>query len=87
MQKDEEVGGIIDALKELLEDSEFPKNIKIKIDEMIEILGDNVDFSLRVHKVLQQLEDVVDDKNLPAFSRTQIYNIISTLEATHLKVL
>jgi uncharacterized protein (UPF0147 family) len=82
-----EQGDVVEAmgaLKELSEDSEIPKNIKLKIYEMIEVLKDDVEISLRIHKVLQKLEDVVEDKNLQPFSRTQIYNLISSLESAPL---
>jgi uncharacterized protein (UPF0147 family) len=85
MQREQEdVFEAMCALKELSEDSEIPKNIKLKIYEMIDVLKDDVDASLRIHKVLQKLEDVVEDKNLQPFSRTQIYNLISSLESVSL---
>ncbi len=85
MQREQgNVIGVMGALKELSEDSEVPKNVKLKIEEMIEVLKEDADISMRIHKILQKLEDVVEDKNLQPFSRTQIYNLISTLESVSL---
>lgn len=83
-EQEQEIGGIIETLKELSEDMEIPKNVKTRIDETLDVMGDDIDISLRIHKVLQTLEEVVEDKNLQPFSRTQIYNIISLLESTSL---
>lgn len=82
MQKEQdEIYEITDSIKELSEDPVLPKNIKTRFDEMADILKDNTDVSLRIHKVLQVLEEVVEDKNLQTFTRTQIYNLISMLES------
>ena len=72
---------VVDVLKELTEDVTLPRNVKLEVEEIIEILKDDIDLSLKVNKVLHKLEDVVDDKNLQAYSRTQMFNIIGLLES------
>lgn len=80
MKQVEQVTNVADALKELTEDTTLPKNVKQKIDEIIDILLEQEDVSLRVNKALHELENVAEDRNLQAYSRTQIFNIISALE-------
>lgn len=72
---------VVDVLKELTEDVTLPKNVKQEIEKTIEILKEDIDFSLRINKALHKLENVVDDKNLQAYSRTQIFNVIGLLES------
>ena len=77
---EEKIKEIIDALSELNNDLAVPKNIKSKINQMIEILKDDSDLSIRVNKVLNGLDEISDDTNMQAYTRIQILNIVSLLE-------
>ncbi len=72
---------VVDVLKELTEDATLPRNVKQEIEGIIEILKEDIDLSLKINKALHKLEDVVDDKNLQPYSRTQMFNIIGLLES------
>ncbi len=78
--KKQELNNVLEVLKELSEDSIVPKNIKSKISEVIEILEGDSEMSLKISKALHELEEISDDSNLQAFTRTQIWNITSMLE-------
>ena len=78
--KEEKIKDIIDALSELSNDSAVPKNIKNKINQMINILEDDSELSIRVNKVLNELDEISDDTNMQAYTRIQILNIVSLLE-------
>lgn len=71
---------IINALSELSNDSAVPKNVKNKINQMINILEDDSDLSIRVNKVLNELDEIADDTNMQAYTRIQILSIVSLLE-------
>lgn len=75
-----ELDEVITALTDLKEDSAVPKNVKLKIDNTIKILNEDSDQSLKVDRALQELDDIADDSNVQAFTRTQIWNIVSLLE-------
>jgi len=77
---EEKIKEVIDALSELITDLAVPKNIKNKINQMIEILKDDSDLSIRVNKVLNGLDEISDDTNMQAYTRIQILNIVSLLE-------
>lgn len=78
---DERITNIIDALEELTEDNTVPRNVKCKISDIIAILkGDGEDLSIKVNKVLSELDDISDDMNIQPYTRTQIWNIASMLE-------
>ena len=71
---------ITDSLIEVKDDSSIPKNIKEKLEEIIIILNGGIDSSIKINKALNILEDVADDSNLEAYTRTQILNVASLLE-------
>ena len=77
---EEKIKEIINALSELSNDLAVPKNIKNKINHMIDILEDDSDLSIRVNKVLSGLDEISDDTNMQAYTRIQILNIVSLLE-------
>jgi len=77
---EEKVKEIISALSELINDSAVPKNVKNKINQMINILEDGSELSIRVNKVLNELDEIADDTNMQAYTRIQILNIVSLLE-------
>jgi uncharacterized protein (UPF0147 family) len=76
----EQVNDIIQALTALKEDEGVPKNVRSKIDTIISDLNDESDLSSKVGKSLHSLDEISEDLNIPAFIRTQIWNISSMLE-------
>ena len=78
---EEELKPIIEAINDLATENTLPKNVRIKLEYISEILGDETDMSIKINKVLQDLEEISDDSNLQAFNRTQIWNLISLLES------
>jgi len=81
MEGDSKLKDIIDALGDLLQDDSVPKNIVKKIESTIEILKREEEFSIKVHKALNELDELADDVNMQPYTRTQIWNIVSALEA------
>ena len=75
-----EMSQIVDSMKELSEDMTLPRNVKQKIEFVVEILKNSGDLSMKVSKAIHEIEDLVEDKNLQAYSRTQLFNVISLLE-------
>ena len=75
-----QVEEVIDFLSALQEDTGVPKNVKMKIQEIVESLKDTSDISIKINKALSDLEDIAEDSNMQSFTRTQIWNVISLLE-------
>jgi uncharacterized protein (UPF0147 family) len=71
---------IIGALNELKSDSTVPKNVKGKIDVIIAALSENVEARMKVHKALNELDNISDDNNIQSYTRAQLWNIVSMLE-------
>jgi uncharacterized protein (UPF0147 family) len=79
---DGKISNIIEALQELSNDSTVPRNIKVKVENVINILKDDKepDDNIKVNKALSELDEISDDTNIQTFTRTQIWNIASMLE-------
>lgn len=78
---DQRVLGIIESLQEIATDSAVPRNVKERLVKIIEVLKkDSEDILLRKDKALSELDEVVEDTNLQAYTRTQIWNVVSVLE-------
>ncbi len=73
---------VIHVLKELQEDSSVSKNIKQKVSSMQKELEEcsQDELSLKVNKILCDLDELSSDVNLPPFIRTQILHISGMLE-------
>ncbi len=79
---DERIGNIIESLEELANDNTVPRNIKSKVAEVVSTLKDEdgEDMSIKINKALSTLDEISDDTNIQAYTRTQIWNIASLLE-------
>jgi uncharacterized protein (UPF0147 family) len=78
---EEQLQSILDALKELVNDTTVPKNVKSKLETVMSTLNEDAeDLSMRINKALSELDEVSDDTNLQSYTRTQIWNIASMLE-------
>ena len=77
---DEEINSIIGTLAELEEDTTVPKNVKLRIQGIINNLKENVEPPIKISKALSELDEIADDINLQAYTRTQIWNAVSALE-------
>lgn len=71
---------VIDLLSEISEDTTTPKNVKGKMLQIIAILREDVDDSIKKNKVLYELDEIADDNNMQQYIRTQIWNVVSLLE-------
>lgn len=71
---------VIAALRELEGDSQVPKNVKTKITSTISTLEQAGEMPIKVSRALQELEQLTEDNNMQAYTRTQIFNIVSLLE-------
>ena len=74
-----EINDIIIILQSIREDNSVPKNVKSKIDTTIVSLNSSCEVSLRIDQALQELSEISNDPNVPAYTRIEILNIISAL--------
>ena len=78
----DDIAPVLEAIDELQEDTTVPKNIKIKLQGIAATLrGEKADRRMVVNKALDQLGELSEDVNLQAYTRTQLWNIVSMLES------
>lgn len=78
----DELDPIVGALEDIKEDNRVPKNIREGCEECMDILQDeSEDFSVRVNSCVSILDEISNDPNIPMYTRTQVWNIVSMLEA------
>ena len=74
-----------ELIKELIEinsDNGIPKNVRLKISGAILALQqEDKEDSIKANKALQELDEISNDPNMPSYTRTQIWNIVSQLES------
>ena len=75
-----EVDTVINSLNEVGADVAVPKNVRVKIEAIIGTLKEDAELPIKVNKALNDLDELVSDVNLQAYTRTQIWNIMSVLE-------
>ena len=67
-------------LDEINEDRSVQKNIRNSIIEAKGHLNSNADMAIRVNSAVSILDEISNDPNIPIYTRTQIWNIVSMLE-------
>lgn len=81
MDKTENIGSINKMLDEINSDRTVPKNIRFLVSEAkLNLNNDENDIDLRINSAISLLDDISNDPNIPIYTRTQVWNIVSLLE-------
>jgi uncharacterized protein (UPF0147 family) len=76
----QEFEDIILTLNVIKGDDSVPRNIRSKIDYAINCLNNKgKETCLKVDEILQELDDISNDPNLPNYTRIEVLNIIGML--------
>lgn len=68
-------------LDEIGEDRTVPRNIRNSIQiAKYEFNNEKYDMVVRISSAISILDEVANDTNIPTYTRTQIWNIVSMLE-------
>ena len=73
---------VMELLGEIGEDNSVPKNVRAKIKNAFSALdqkGKSV--PVKINASIQELDECSDNPNIPAYVRTQIWDIVSRLES------
>jgi len=72
----------IPLIEQIVNDRTVPRNIRTKCEESIKILKESKeDIAIRVNTVISSMDEVSNDPNIPMYTRTQVWNIVSLLES------
>ena len=75
-----EITSIQPVLAELKDDGTVPKNVRLKVERVMEMLNGKTEMQIKVSRAINELEEIADDVNLQSYTRTQVWNVISALE-------
>jgi len=78
---DKKIQEIIELMEGLLTDTTVPKNIRKTLTEARQRLESSEEHNVKVSATIYLIESISDDINMPPHARTQIWAIISALEA------
>ena len=79
-----DTAAINQLLDEVADDRTVPRNIRNLIANAKASLNNTKqDMAVRVSGAITLLDDVSNDPNIPVYTRTQIWNIVSLLEAAN----
>ena len=69
-----------EMLGEIKEDNSVPRNIRSRIDVVISNMGkSDCELDIKVSRLLNDLEEISEDPNLPSYIRTEILMTIGIL--------
>ena len=73
----------IDFLNFLMEDEEISKKIRAKINDLIS-LSDKEDLGIFLDKSTNIFEDILENPDIPMYTRTQLWEGLSLIESVQL---
>ncbi len=78
----EQIGYVAELMEAILEDTTVPRNIRKACEDARVKITDNANpVEVNVSNAIYLMEDISNDINMPAHTRTEIWTIISELEA------
>ncbi len=77
---------VIKMLEQISKDRTVPKNIRLKCEESMKALQEDKESkAVKINTVISLLDEASNDPNIPTYTRTQIWNIVSVLEGLQAK--
>lgn len=73
---------IIKLLGDVIEDRTVPRNIRTAVEGAKKNLEDaEKDMDVKLSSAVSALDEIINDPNIPMYTRTQIWNVVSMLES------
>jgi uncharacterized protein (UPF0147 family) len=80
-EQDNRLQEIFDYFKELGQDNTVPRNVKNKLNDIVRMLNGVEEFSIKVNKAIDELDEICNDGNLQPYTRTQLWNVLTMLNS------
>ena len=71
---------ISEMLGTIVNDRTVPKNIRAAVEEAKTVVEGSAAVELKISTAISTIDDIINDSNMPMYTRTQIWNIVSMLE-------
>ena len=79
---EERVGQAMVVLSQISEDTTTPRNIRRAAKESMDALQmEDLTHAVRASNAISMLDDILQDPNMPPYTRVKLWNVISFLEA------
>jgi uncharacterized protein (UPF0147 family) len=76
-----DVTQIVGMLDQIIADRSVPKNIrKVAEDSKAVLTNDKQSDELKISTAIHNLDEITNDPNMPLYTRTLIWNVVSMLE-------
>ena len=73
---------VINLIQQVANDRTVPRNIRSKCEDSINVLKDEKeDTAVRINTVISNMDEISNDPNIPTYTRTQVWNIVSIMES------
>jgi uncharacterized protein (UPF0147 family) len=76
----EKLKEVLDLMDEVINDTSVPRNIRKTVEDAKIKIGEKAD-STNLSMAIYMMDDISNDINMPAHTRTEIWTIISELES------
>ncbi len=71
---------IFALLDVILNDRTVPKNIRKAAEDSKATLSSDAQQEVKISTAISILDEIINDPNMPTYTRTQIWNVVSMLE-------
>jgi hypothetical protein len=71
---------VLNILDQIMNDRTVPKNIRAAAEQSKTALNSNDADEVRISTAIHILDEIINDPNMPMYTRTQIWNVVSMLE-------
>lgn len=83
----ENIEQVLALLDRIINDRTVPKNIRKAAEDSKTTLNDEKEApDLRISTAIHILDEIINDPNMPMYTRTQIWNVVSMLEEKRRKL-
>lgn len=84
----EELKQVTAILEQIINDRTVPKNIRKAAEDSKNALNNDSDsLELKISTAIHILDEIINDPNMPMYTRTQIWNAVSLLEEKRREVI
>ncbi len=78
---EQKLAEVVKLITSLIGDTTIPKNIRKALNDSKERLESAEELNVKVSSAIYLIDSVSDDINMPAHARTQMWSVVSMLEA------
>lgn len=77
----EDLKSVLTLLDQIINDRTVPKNIRKAAEDSKNILNNAKENpAVKISTAIHMLDEIINDPNMPMYTRTQIWNVVSMLE-------